>query len=222
MAATRTPLRSAPRQSNPSTAASVGIRPPGRRIRVPEVAVGVLVTVVFGLGAVFWHLHAVAKVPALATATPIERGAVIDAKDLRVVYVASDGPIDRMDPSRLDRVAGRVALVNLPAGSLLTSSVVAPVAIVNAGDAVVGLSLEPGAYPARGLAPGDRVTVVRVADVADRNTSPMVIARDARVFAVEELPSDRRLVSILANEVDAEAVAASAGDRGVRLVMVAP
>ena len=222
MVATRTPLRPGARPSNQSTTSSVDVQAPGRRIQIPEVAVGVLVIAVFGLGAVFWHLHAVAKVPALAAALPIERGAVIESEDVRVVYVASDGPLDRLDGSQVNRVVGRIALVDLRPGSLLTSSVVAPVAAVNAGDGVVGLSLEPGAYPARGLAPGDRVTVVRVADVADRNSTPAVVARDAVVFAVEELPSDRLLVSILTDEVDAEAVAASAGDRGVRLVLVAP
>src|SRR3546814_1698380 len=115
---------------------------------------------------------------------------------------------------------GRVALVDLAEDTLLTPSVLADAASLDAGDGVVGLSLDPGAYPARGLAPGDRVTVVRTADVADTDAESSVIARNATVFDVEELASDRLLVSILATEGDAEAVAASAGGGSWRLVLV--
>ena len=198
------------------------IRPPGRRVRVPEVAVGVLVTVVFALGAVLWHLSTVETVPAIVAATRIERGEVIDSSDVKVVYLASDGALSRMDSSELTRVVGRVALVDLSQGTLLTPSLMAGPVAVNDGDGVVGLSLEPGAYPASRLAVGDRVNVVRTADLGDIGSEPAVIARSAVVFAVEELSSGRRLVSILTDEVDAEAVAAFAGGNGVRLVLVAP
>jgi hypothetical protein len=223
MVATRTPPRSASGSSNgQSVTTQADVRPPGRRVRVPEVAVGVLVTVVFALGAVLWHLSAVEKVPALATASSIERGEVIESGDVRVVYVASDDALARLDSSQLDQVVGRVALVGLTEGTLLTASVVADAAAVNAGDGVVGLSLDPGAYPARGLATGDRVNVVRSADVADLDAKPTVIAHNVTVFAVEELSSDRLLVSILTRESDAEAVAAATSAGGLRLVLVAP
>jgi len=188
---------------------------------VPELAVGVLVSVVFALGAVLWHLSSVAKVPALAAATTIERGDTIESGDVKVVYFASDGPVSRMDGSQLGRVVGRVARVDLGKGTLLTPSLIAGPVAIDDGDGVVGLSLEPGAYPASGLAMGDRVNIVLTADFAD-NGAPTVIARGAVVFGVEELTSGRRLVSILTNEVDAEAVAAAAGGDGLRLVLVAP
>ncbi len=222
MVATRTPPGSASRSSNGQSTTQVDVRPPGRRVRVPEVAVGVLVTVVFALGAVLWHLSTVEKVPALAAASAIERGEVIESGDVRVVYVSSDGSLARLGSSQLDEVVGRVALVGLTEGTLLTPSVVADAAAVNIGEGVVGLSLDPGAYPARGLATGDRVSVVRSAEVADLDAKPTVIARDATVFAVEELSSDRLLVSILTRESDAEAVAAAASAGGLRLVLVAP
>lgn len=227
MTATRTPSRVSSRSTPDSTngravSSQVDIRPPGRRVRVPEVVVGVLVTVVFALGAVLWHLSAVEKVPALAVASSIARGEVIDASDIRVVYVSSDDNLARLDSSQIGRVAGRVALVDLAAGTLLTPSVVAPSASVKDGDGVVGLALDPGAYPARGLATGDRVNVVRTADVADLDAKPTLVADNATVFAVDELSSDRRLVSILTREGDADAVAAAADAGGLRLVLVAP
>ena len=189
---------------------------------MPELAVGVLVTVVFALGAVLWHLSAVEKVSALVVASSIERGEVIDASDVSVAYVSSDDPLARLDGSQINRVVGRVALVDLAEGTLLTNSVIADAAAVQEGDGVVGLSLDPGAYPARGLAPGDRVNVVRSADVAELDANPTVIARNATVYAVDELASDRLLVSVLATEPDAEAVAAVASAGGLRLVLVSP
>lgn len=222
MVTTRTPPRASASPQQPGRPAQVDIRPPGRRVRVPELAVGVLVTVVFALGAALWHLSSVDKVPALAAATTIERGDTIESGDVKVVYIASDGAVNRMDGSQLGRVVGRVALVDVGKGTLLTPSLMAGSVAINDGDGVVGLSLEPGAYPASGLAKGDRVNIVLTADFADGGEDPTVIARGAVVFGVEELTSGRRLVSILTNEVDAEAVAAAAGGDVVRLVLVAP
>lgn len=221
MADTRTAFRAARESPNGHGAAPpVGVNPPGRRIRVSEVAIGVLVTVVFALGAVLWHLSAVDKVPALAAASTIKRGEVIGPGDVRVVQVASDDALARMDGSQVSRVAGRIALVDLAPGTLLTPSLVDDGAVVDHGDGVVGLSLDPGAYPARGLAPGDRVNVVRTAEIADLDATPTVVARDATVFAVEPLSSERLLVSLVTSEDDADAVAAAAEAGGLRLVLL--
>ena len=203
------------------------LAPPKRRVRIPEFAVGLLVTVMFALGAVLWHLNATSKVPALAVSNAVARGDVVEASDLRVVYVASDGPLARMTAAESSSVVGRVALVDLAPGTLLTPTVVADAAALKAGDGVVGLALDPGQYPALGLASGDRVNVVVSGETAaTTGTSPgaQVIAHGATVFRVEDLASDRKLVSILASEADAETVAAAAGKGvgGLRLVLVAP
>lgn len=200
------------------------VAPPKRRVRLPELAVGVLVTVAFALGAVLWHLNAVDTVPALSVTGPIERGEIIDAEDLRVTYVAADDPLARMDETQASRVVGRIALVDLAAGTLVTPGVVADATALEPGDGVVGLALDPGQYPAFGIAPGDRVNVVRSVEAGgavDRDAD-LVVVRGATVSAVEDLPSDRKLVSILSDEAGAEAVASLAGSGSLRLVLVAP
>ena len=73
-----------------------GIAPPRRRVRMPELVVGVLVMTVFALGAVLWHLSAVDKSPALAVVGNVERGQTLSATDVRVVYVSSDGALARL------------------------------------------------------------------------------------------------------------------------------
>lgn len=217
-----------------------GIAPPRRRVRMPELVVGVLVMTVCALGAVLWHLSAVDKSPALAVVGNVERGQTLSASDVRVVYVASDDTLARLTEADLNRVVGRVALVDLAPSTLLTRSLVADQPALEAGDGIVGLSLEPGGYPAMGLSPGDLVNVVRTIDPADpisdttddtdsgsggeasTATGDVVIARGATVVSVEELSSDRLLVSILASEGDAVAVAARAGSGSLRLVQVSP
>jgi hypothetical protein len=200
---------------------------------MPELVVGVLVMSVFALGAVLWHLSAVDRSPALAVVGTVERGDVISSDDLRVVYVSSDDALARMGESQMTEVVGRVALVDLAPGTLVTRSVVADRPTLEEGEGIVGLSLDPGGYPDLGLAPGDRVTIVRSGDTAaseatdgsadDGGTSSSnVIAREATVVSVEELTGDRRLVSVLTTEADAEAVAAAAGSGSLRLVQVSP
>lgn len=185
---------------------------------MPELALGVLVTVGCALGAVLWHLSSVDRVPVLATATEVGRGEVIDATDLRVVYLAADDPLSVLRSDQSSIVVGQVAAVDLAEGSLLSTDVVAPGLTVDPGTGVVGLALEPGQFPTRGLAPGDRVDVVAPVD-AEGEVGEAVLAGGATVFAVEELASDRLLVSILTREQDARVVAAAASSP-LRLVLV--
>lgn len=229
MATTPTkPRPVAPSSNGHGKTSTVTISPPGRRVRGPEAIVGLVVVFVFALGTVLLHLNAVDRTPALAVVGSVERGDAIAASDVKVVYVSSDDTLARLDESQLDQVVGQVALVDLDPGTLLSRSVVADRPALDPGEGVVGLSLEPGGYPALGIAPGDRVSVVRTADPAAAETDPegdvpdVVLTRDATVFAVEELASDRRLVSIVAPEADAEAVAAAAGTGSLRLVLVSP
>lgn len=222
MTSTTTRIRAgAPSSNGQPTRTVADVRPPGRRVRLPELVVGVLVTVLFALGAALWHLSSVEKVPALVAAAPIERGELIDAGDVRVAYLSSDSTLARLDSTEMDLVVGRVALVDLAEGTLLSTSVAAEAPAVEAGSGVVGLALDPGAYPAQGLAPGDRVHVVLTGEAANPDAEPTVVARSATVFDVQELASDQLLVSVLATEPDAEAVAAAAGSGGLRLVLVA-
>lgn len=204
--------------SNGHKEPTVHLEPPKRRVRLPELAVGVLVVVAFSLGAVLWHLNSVSKSPALTVVARVERGEPIRAEDLRVIYVASDDRLARVDPSQTSSMVGRIALVNLEPGALLNPSMVSDAISVGAGDAVVGLSLDPGQYPAMTLAVGDRVTVVQGAETPDGKS--VVLSENATVYAVEDLASDRKLVSILAPKAEAQSVASAAGKGALRLVLV--
>jgi hypothetical protein len=185
--------------------------------------VGLLVMATFAIAAAAWHLNAVANTPALAVSRTIERGEVIDPGDLRTVYVASDDSFALVTDQ--SSIVGKIAVTEMAPGTLLAPSLVAEGAALDADDGVAGLALEPGQYPALGLSPGDRVDVIRSGQASTAGTTraaDQVLTRGAIVFEVEDLASDRKLVSIKASRSDAETVAGAAELGGLRLVLVAP
>ncbi len=199
--------------------------PPGRRARVPELVVGAALMVGFALAAVLWHMSAIDKEPALALAAPISRGEAVEAADLRIVYVASDDPIARLGEGDAQELVGRVAVSDLPAGTLLTSGILAPRLTLAPGEGLVGLALDPGQVPASALASGDMVNVIAgpgeggALQAEDRSTA--VLASGATVYATEDLRAEgRRFVSVKLPEADANRVAAAAERGPVRLVLV--
>ncbi len=216
-----TTMRDARRRDTQPVRDELALQPPGgHRGRLPEVAVGVLVTVGFALAAVLWHLSAAQKVPVLALASDVGRGEVIEAEDLRVAHVASDDQVSLLAPSQSGEVVGRVAVVDLVAGTLVGPSLVAAVPAVEPGDGVVGLSLEGGQVPSGRLSPGDIVHVVAAG--GDSAGSGRIIAERAEVVEVEDLGGQGHYVALRTQEASATEVAAAAERAPVRLVLVAP
>lgn len=195
------------------------LEPPGggRRVRVSELLVGAALAVACALVAVLWHASATERRPVLALASDVARGEVIQPGDVRVVYVSSDEPIVTLSRTESASVVGHLAATDLKAGSLLTAALVADPQRVEQGEGVVGLALDPGQFPASGLAPGDLVNVVTAGE-----TDSKVLAEAAVVFAVESLGGQgRRFVSIRTSEGAANDIAAAAERGPVRLVLVA-
>jgi hypothetical protein len=180
-------------------------------IAVFLVAVGALVAVVV-------FSRAAAREPVLALAQPVERGQVVTADDLMVVYVASDDPITTLGSDEVSAVVGLKAVADLEAGTILTSADFMSGNELAAGEAVVGLALSPGEYPTLNLALGDQVDVV----VTDPTAGSASVIATAVVFDIAELGTQgERFVSLqVPSSLSAEVATAAAADR-VRLVLVA-
>lgn len=220
------PTRAHGNGSSPSQT-PLRVEPPsGRRARVPELVVGVALMVGFALAAVLWHMSSTEKQAALALAGPVSRGHVLEASDLRVVYLSSDDRIAHLGRSAASTVVGRVVLTDLPAGTLLTQGSVAPRVTIGVNEGVVGLALEPGQVPAAGLLPGDLVNVIAgpaesAGAAATFAGQTSVLATRAAVYAVGDLGTQgRRFVSVKLAEGDANRVAAAAERGPLRLVLV--
>jgi hypothetical protein len=226
MAVTRSRSQPTETGNGHGPARDLALAPPKRRVRVPELAVGMLVVVLFALGGVIWYLRSVDRTPTLALGSAVDRGEIVDADDLRVVYVASDDEVAGLRPSESGRVVGMVALVDLVPGMIVTDGLVAQGPRVGPDEGVVGLPLEPGQYPAFDLARGDRVDIVRIGAAAstegEDGRTDAVVARAVEVIAVADLAGgERKLVSVIAAEDDAATVAGL--DSGsIRLVLVSP
>jgi hypothetical protein len=194
----------------------------GRRARLPEMAIGLVLMVGFSLAAVLWHMSATDKVPVLALASDLSRGQVIEPGDLRVLYLATDQPVAYLPRAASGELVGRVAVADLQEGTLVTRSHVVARSPLRPEDGVVGLALDPGQFPTIGLLPGDVVNVVTgVPEVTSGEDASAVLARRGEVYAVEPVGTQgRQFVSLKMPEEVANRVAAAAERGSLRLVMV--
>jgi hypothetical protein len=211
--------------------ARLGVEPPvsPRRRRTPELVVGVLFVVGSILGVLVLVTSGRDRTPVLALAGDVARGQVITEADLSTVYVGSDASIAHVSADAAGDLVGQAALTDLAAGAVVTpEQFAAPAAVLEPGDAAVGLSLEAGQLPSLRLAPGDRVSVVAgggLAGGAEAEATRVVEAGE--VVSVEELGDGtaggqpRWWVSIRAGEDEATRVAeALAAEARVQLVLV--
>ncbi len=183
---------------------------------------GVVLVVGCALAALVMATSGRDRIPVLALARDVERGAVVDNGDLAVRYVAADSPIAHVDRDERDTLVGRSALSDMGAGTIVTEELFADSgAVLQAGDGSVGLTLEAGQMPSMDLAPGDRVNVVAGGGQTPGAAGQVVAG--AEVIATDPLDDDSGgwWVSLRASEADANAVAeAAASESRLHLVMV--
>ena len=215
MASSPTVLRGAPAEPD------VAVMAAGRRIpRSFAVAVFAAVLGALLFASAFSGLDHRRTV--LAVTRNVSAGDVLTAEDLRPVKVGADRGLALVGAAGRSRVIGRVAAVPLTADSLLTSAQVGSASQLAAGEAVVGVLLEPGRYPP-GLRSGDRVAVVSApGGVAISNDPPSTITSGV-VESTDPAPGSGGVVVRLRLPTDtAPMVAGEAAARRVSVVLVAP
>ena len=210
MAATTTPVApSATRRVDAPT-------PAVRRVRVPQLAVGLLLSGLAALGFVVFNAASVQRTPVLALASDVQRGQILTVEDLQVVHVGTDDVLALTPAGQSEVLVGRAVVTDLGAGTLLTAEQVATGATLVPGAGVVGLALAPGQYPTPRLAIGDVVTVVEVAE------GLQVLIEAAEVVGIEPVGTQgQQFVSVQTGEAAAVSVAAAAATGEVRLVLIA-
>ncbi len=185
-------------------------------MKVPQLAVGLLLSGLAALAFVLFNAATVQRTPVLALASDVQRGQVLEAADLQVVHVGTDDVVAWTPADRTDLLVGRAAVTDLAAGTLLTVDQVAAGSALTPGAGVVGLALAPGQYPTPRLAIGDLVSVVEVSDKL------VVMVEAAEVVGIEPVGTQgQRFISLQTSEADATAVAQAAATGEVRLVLIA-
>ena len=161
----------------------------------------------------------------LVVTRPVAAGALITVQDLDEAK-ASVSPSMALSAGRRGDVVGKAAATGLAPGSLLAPSQVGGSSPLQRGEALVGLSLKSGQFPAA-LRPGTRVQVVdvgRPSGTADQ-TRPAILSEAAVVTAVgrPEASTSTTPMSVSLPEREAAAVvAASAAGRASLVVLPAP
>ena len=201
-----------------------------RRRRLPFVALGGLVIIVCVLAYAYGAAQLGDRIQVLATARSVAAGQAITAADLRQVSAARDSGVRLIPASQAAGVVGRMAVVPLVAGTLLTPNLVGDAAFPPQGKVTASVALKPGQYP-QGLAAGARVAVYMSA--TPQNGQPAPAASSAaggapgRVPAVVlgvDLAGDGQgatVVTLLLDAADGPRLAAAPAG-GVVLMQTAP
>lgn len=220
-----TTLRPKPSSNGSSPQTRFDLEPPSQgsaRSKWPEITVGLLVVGLFALVGTWFYSSTSDREPVVAVRNAIERGQQVTAADLMVVDVASDQAINALPSEQSGQILGRTALVDLAPGTLVSSGLFADQALIEAGDGVVGLALDPGEYPTLTMRPGDRVRIVETPKGTTDGDTEVVLVADAEVIDVTPIGVQNQLfISVSMATTEADAVVAAASQDRVRLVQVA-
>jgi hypothetical protein len=209
---------------------------PGGRSPVPPVAarrqrrwslalVAILLTIGSALLFVILWLNAGDRKPVLALARTVPAGQTIGAGDLTTVRISSDPLLSPIPANRRRAIIGKQAAVDLVKGTLLTDAQLGKGIGLEAGTAVVAVTLPGAQLPVGDLRPGNEVLVVQVPDAAQARTAQqtdITVLTRGRVFSVDKVESSSstvRVSVVVDAGVGPQIAAANAADR-VRLALV--
>ena len=131
-----------------------------RRWTPKALALALICVVLGGLVVMIGVQSLTKRTTVLVVARPVAVGSTVYATDLTTASITSDAALNPVPDSDRDAVIGKVALVDLRPGTLLTMSEIGVSDGFTAGQILVALPLKPGQFPARGLSPGQSVVVV--------------------------------------------------------------
>jgi len=164
--AARIPVVGAARAERRSADPAGPVAPPSPPTRARDrraLVAGASVLVVVASIATFAGLFASAghRIPVVVVERSLTKGQPITAADLGQADLSVSGDVRYIPVAEASQIRGRRAASDIPVGSLLTAADLATAPTVAPGDAVVGVALKDGQFPAAGLAPGEHVLVVQ-------------------------------------------------------------
>lgn len=130
-----------------------------RKVKVPELAIGLFVIAAAVTVSVVLNTDDSEGTGVLAVNRAVQRGEIIDTGDLTVVTLTADRDIALLSTRLADEVVGMRAAVDIDAGTPLSSSHLFDVVPLSSADAVVGIVVDDSAAPTD-LVVGDTVRVV--------------------------------------------------------------
>lgn len=149
---------------------------PRRQPKRLMIAAGVLVVVIGALAAYWFSQSATERIDVVAMAKDVQWGEQIQADDLQRVEVVADPGVTPLPWSDATSLVGKYATSKLWAGTLISPSAVTGQRVLEAGHALVGLSVKAGQMPTSPLQPGDPVQLVTVPEQNSTDTPPGPVA----------------------------------------------
>lgn len=208
------------------------LAPAARRRNTAAIVLAVLCIAGGALAGLIAYKAGSNRQSVLAASQSLPAGHILQAGDLRVVDVSTDGGLALMLASDEASLIGRPLGVPVAAGAPLTSSELGSVSAAGPGQAVVGVLCKAGQYPPS-LSAGDRVELVDSGGVAGSvNPAPVAAGTAgapaeatlyATVFGVDA-PTDTAtagvIISLRLSAADASSVARAAAAGDISLILV--
>ena len=196
--------------------ASPAVLPPTKSRRRPMlIAAGIALAVVGGLGSWYFFTTVGNTTTVLTVNKDIPRGQQITAQDLGTLQISGDQATNALKATQTKEAIGDVAMVDLPAGTLVGDS-----RVVADGKSLVGVALTAAQMPSQTLVAGDKVRLVDtpIAQGEPPATTPQTFT--ATVFSVrEDAQNSRWIVDLLVSPERAPDIAARAATGRVALVL---
>lgn len=188
----------------------------GPRRSVPHLALGMLLVVACATGFAVVSTQLDDRVPVLALAEPVTVGEVLTPEHLREVSFAADSGVEAIPSSQARSVVGSSVAVSLPAGTLLSPTMLGTSAVPGSSEAIVAVALPPGAFPPETSSGAHVVVVPAPTDPAGTANSRQGDADDAAsgwiavVVGVHPTTTEgTTVVSLQVEKKDATAIAAA-------------
>jgi hypothetical protein len=214
-----------PAAARPAVAAPV-VEPVRTRRRPLLVGLGIALTALGGLGAVWLASAGTGTVTVVGVSKEVRAGDVIEKDDLVGVQVAAGSPLHTVPVDRYAQVVGKRSLVRLLPGSLLNPDAVADRLVPGDGQALVGLSLAPAQRPAVQFDAGDAVQILFTPGAQDSGSSSGSASTPSPVRATVVSSSDdpdanRLIVNVTVPDGSAQKVA-TWGSAGKATIVLLP
>jgi len=214
------PRASVPASGAPAPAGARAVAAPPKLRRRPAVVVlSVLATCLGGLIAGWAYVSSSTAQEVVAVRSTVHRGEVVTAADVMTVRVGVDPALHVVPAARLGSVVGLRAVVDLPAGGLLTAGSVSVAVVPPAGMSVVGVGLSPSLLPGEQLRPGDPVRLIGTPAQGGEVTGPQPVIGGTVVSIRPDADNGQTLVSVQVPARVAAELAARAATGRLALVL---
>ncbi|KTR75068.1 hypothetical protein NS234_16905 [Microbacterium oxydans] len=184
------------------------------------MAAGVALVIVGALGSWWYASSARVTTTVFVTSGGITRGETIESQDLTTLELDGRQNTDAYTVEQSTDVIGKIATVDLPAGSLITPRVLGSTLAIEDGQSLVGFTLTGAQMPSYPLAAGDQVRIVDTPVAQGDPPADTPQTFPATVFSVvRDADNQQWVVNVIVPRAQAADLAARAATGRVALVL---